>query len=276
MLLGALIDAGVPLEPSVRGALGSLAIDADTVWTERVTRAGLAATKFCVRGEDGAPAPRTSTALTTTHGSSASRPLAWRCRARSRAAASHRGGDREPHRRLGAQPGGQGPGDEPVQPARRGRSSGARHIGRPACTCTRSAPSIRSSTSWARCTPSNSWASTASWPRRAERRRRHDPLGARDLPRAGARDPAPAARHPGLCRPAAAWSWSRRPGRCWSRTTPRPSDRCRRCASNRVGYGAGARDFADTPNVTRVMIGEADGRPARRPASWSSRPRSTT
>lgn len=51
MLLGALIDAGVPLA-EVRGALGSLAIDAETVWTERVTRAGLAATKFCVRGED--------------------------------------------------------------------------------------------------------------------------------------------------------------------------------------------------------------------------------
>ena len=51
MLLGAIIDAGVPLN-DVRGALGSLAIDADTVWTERVTRAGLAATKFCVRGQD--------------------------------------------------------------------------------------------------------------------------------------------------------------------------------------------------------------------------------
>ena len=51
MLLGALIDAGVPLD-GVRGALGSLAIDHDTVWTERVTRAGLSATQFCVRGED--------------------------------------------------------------------------------------------------------------------------------------------------------------------------------------------------------------------------------
>ena len=60
MLLGALIDAGVPLA-EVQGALGSLAIDAETVWTERVTRAGLAATKFCVRGEDGSrvPAPHT-------------------------------------------------------------------------------------------------------------------------------------------------------------------------------------------------------------------------
>lgn len=51
MILGALIDAGVPLD-GVRSALGSLAIEPDMVWTERVTRAGIAATKFCVRGED--------------------------------------------------------------------------------------------------------------------------------------------------------------------------------------------------------------------------------
>jgi pyridinium-3,5-bisthiocarboxylic acid mononucleotide nickel chelatase len=51
MLLGALIDAGVPLA-EVRRALGSLAISADTVWTERVNRAGIVATKFCVRGEE--------------------------------------------------------------------------------------------------------------------------------------------------------------------------------------------------------------------------------
>ena len=51
MILGALIDAGVPLS-SVRAALGSLAIEPDTVWTDRVVRAGVSATKFCVRGED--------------------------------------------------------------------------------------------------------------------------------------------------------------------------------------------------------------------------------
>jgi pyridinium-3,5-bisthiocarboxylic acid mononucleotide nickel chelatase len=50
MILGALIDAGVPLD-EVRRALGSLAIAPDTVWTERVTRAGVSATKFSVRGE---------------------------------------------------------------------------------------------------------------------------------------------------------------------------------------------------------------------------------
>jgi uncharacterized protein (TIGR00299 family) protein len=50
MVLGALIDAGVALE-DVRRALGSLAIAPATVWTERVTRTGILATKFCVRGE---------------------------------------------------------------------------------------------------------------------------------------------------------------------------------------------------------------------------------
>ena len=50
MILGALIDAGVALE-DVRGALGSLAIARDTVWTEPVVRGGISATKFNVRGE---------------------------------------------------------------------------------------------------------------------------------------------------------------------------------------------------------------------------------
>ena len=55
MILGALIDAGVPLE-EVRAALGTLAIAPDVVWTQRVQRAGLSATKFCVHGEDAPPA----------------------------------------------------------------------------------------------------------------------------------------------------------------------------------------------------------------------------
>ena len=50
MILGALIDAGVPLD-EVRRALGTLAVEPDAIWTDRVTRAGISATRFCVRGE---------------------------------------------------------------------------------------------------------------------------------------------------------------------------------------------------------------------------------
>lgn len=47
MILGALLDLGLPLE-DLRRALGSLAIDPSAIWTERVTRAGVSATKFHV------------------------------------------------------------------------------------------------------------------------------------------------------------------------------------------------------------------------------------
>jgi uncharacterized protein (TIGR00299 family) protein len=50
MILGALLDAGLPLS-ELRRALGSLAIDPDVIRTERVTRAGVSATKLHVRGE---------------------------------------------------------------------------------------------------------------------------------------------------------------------------------------------------------------------------------
>ena len=51
MILGALIDAGLPLD-DLRRALGSLAINPEDVWTERVTRGGVSATKFHVLGEE--------------------------------------------------------------------------------------------------------------------------------------------------------------------------------------------------------------------------------
>ena len=47
MVLGALLDAGLPLE-ELRGALGSLAIDGADVSAKRVLRAGVSATKFVV------------------------------------------------------------------------------------------------------------------------------------------------------------------------------------------------------------------------------------
>ena len=54
MILGALLDAGLPLD-DLRDALGSLALDREAVWTERVTRAGVSATKVHVRGEGSSP-----------------------------------------------------------------------------------------------------------------------------------------------------------------------------------------------------------------------------
>ena len=47
MLLGALLDAGVPLD-GLRAALGSLAIDGYSIAADRVLRAGVSATKFRV------------------------------------------------------------------------------------------------------------------------------------------------------------------------------------------------------------------------------------
>ena len=55
MILGALLDAGLPLD-DLRHALGSLAVDRDAVWTDRVTRTGVTATQFHVRGESTAHA----------------------------------------------------------------------------------------------------------------------------------------------------------------------------------------------------------------------------
>jgi uncharacterized protein (TIGR00299 family) protein len=50
MVLGALIDAGLPFE-ELRAALGSLAIDGASVSARKVVRAGLSATKFSVHDE---------------------------------------------------------------------------------------------------------------------------------------------------------------------------------------------------------------------------------
>jgi uncharacterized protein (TIGR00299 family) protein len=51
MIVGALIDAGVPLD-DIRAALDGLSIDRDAVSVEHVQRAGIGATQFQVRGED--------------------------------------------------------------------------------------------------------------------------------------------------------------------------------------------------------------------------------
>jgi uncharacterized protein (TIGR00299 family) protein len=54
MILGALLDLGLPID-ALRRALGSLAIEYGEVTAERVTRAGVAATKFRVIEKPGEP-----------------------------------------------------------------------------------------------------------------------------------------------------------------------------------------------------------------------------
>src|SRR5258706_8141292 len=55
MALGALIDAGLPIE-ELKRALGSLALSGFDVSADRVLRAGVSATKFSVREHSGTPA----------------------------------------------------------------------------------------------------------------------------------------------------------------------------------------------------------------------------
>jgi uncharacterized protein (TIGR00299 family) protein len=62
MILGALLDAGLPLD-ALRDALGSLAIEGYELRTERVLRAGVSATKFKLI-EHGAPEPVSAPAQT--------------------------------------------------------------------------------------------------------------------------------------------------------------------------------------------------------------------
>ena len=78
MVLGALLDLGLPLE-SLRGALGSLAVEYGGVSADRVLRAGVSAIKFRVmprkrrrstrtrRRRARRPRPRTMATRTTTH-----------------------------------------------------------------------------------------------------------------------------------------------------------------------------------------------------------------
>ena len=56
MILGALLDLGLPLD-GLRAALGSLAIEYGEVTSERVSRAGIAATKFRLLEKTGNSAP---------------------------------------------------------------------------------------------------------------------------------------------------------------------------------------------------------------------------
>jgi uncharacterized protein (TIGR00299 family) protein len=70
MALGALLDAGLPVE-ELKRALGSLAVSGYDITAERVLRAGVAATKFVVHEHDAEPVAASPTAAAGTAGAHA-------------------------------------------------------------------------------------------------------------------------------------------------------------------------------------------------------------
>ena len=127
MLLGALVDAGVPLEV-LQTAIAALPVEQIRLMTEQTTRHGLGATRVHVH----APAVAAS-------------PHLGRC---PRPARRRRPGGGRPRRRPGR-----------VRAARSGRGPGAPGRSATRCTSTRSAPSMRWPTSWAwsPASPTSGW-----------------------------------------------------------------------------------------------------------------------
>ena len=257
----------MPLD-DVRRALGSLAIDRDAVWTERVTRAGISATKFCVRGEDAATthrprthAPtgtrqRTTPCITIARArTSCTHPrIARPCR---HARASDAGRDRTADRRLGAERGRQGRAKELFQ--RLGEAEAAIH-GTPLDQVHLHEVGALDSiidivgTVYALETLGVDRIVVVA----AQRRQRHRPVGARRLSGAGAGDAAllegaPIYAGPQTGRAGHADRRAARHRAMRRSSAPMPPMRVRQ-----IGYGAGTRDFADTPNVLRVLLGDAD------------------
>ena len=100
MILGSLIDAGVALD-DVRRALGSLAIGPETVWTEPVMRGGIRATKFNVRGETGPYDAHHQEHHDHEHAHAAAEPHRHASEESHRqVSGSHRHASGEPHRTL--------------------------------------------------------------------------------------------------------------------------------------------------------------------------------
>ena len=253
MILGALIDAGVKLE-DVRQALGSLAITPDTIWTEPVVRGGIRATKFNVRGEahpPDAPHHHHDHAHEHTHaqaGESRHRTLPEILCLIDSSSLSTRA-------RIARRS---------SSPARRGRGRHPRHVARRRSICTRSARSTRSSISSAPCSRSSGSAPTAIV---------SSPLnvGGGTVHSAHGVFPVPAPATVRLLKGAPIYSGAEQEelvtptGALLVTGYARRSARCRRCASSASATAPATRDFPTSPNVLRVLIGEAGCRRAEPP-----------
>ncbi len=243
MILGALLDAGLPLD-ALRAALGSLAIDRHMVSLDRVRKAGIAAAKFRVHDRPD---------VAETAGNDAARP-------QPPSPPPEPGGDRGADRPVGVV--GRGARHHPtvVSPTGGGRSRHARHAGRAG------APARGRGARFDhrhRRGPCSAWNGSA--PAASCRRRSTWAAGRSRLPTVY----CPCRRRPPrgcwkgfrCIRAASPANWSRRPARCWrpsiaSSFGPLPAMRI-----GRIGYGAGDRDLPGAPNVLRVIVGEEEAAP---------------
>ena len=279
MILGALIDAGVKLE-DVRQALGSLAITPDTIWTEPVVRGGIRATKFNVRGEahppdahhhhdheliTSTPTPRRNApTCAQSHRHASIARTGGRVASSSMADESHRtlaeilclidssslSTRRRIERRISS-------------PARRGRGRHPRHVARSRSSarggCARFDHRYHGTVFALEQLGVDTIVSS--------------PLnvGGGTIHSAHGRYPVPAPATARLLKGAPIYSGAEQvelvtpTGALLIAATRARSARSRRCVSIRIGYGAGTRDFPNSPNVLRVLIGELDGAaPSRR------------
>ena len=171
MLLGALLDAGLPLE-ALREALGSLGVGHELRVSGSCAPACRRRTSQVVEAGHGrarahARALATHTQPEHTHHHHDHQHAHHHDIARTPARASLARRDRASDRSLRAVGRRQGARGRAVSPAGRGRSGDPPDAGRARSTCTKSAPSTRSSTSSARCSRSSGSASTTSSRRRS-------------------------------------------------------------------------------------------------------------
>ena len=110
----------------------------------------------------------------------------------------------------------------------------------------------------------------------AQRRRRHGAVGARHASCAGAGDASGCSGTRRSTAVRSRRSWSRRPVRCSRQSYAERFGPLPAMTIERIGYGAGERDIPGTPNVLRVFIGRATDRSRTASGSSSSSARSTT
>ena len=242
MVLGALLDLGLPLD-ALKGALGSLALEYGDISAERVSRAGVSATKF--RLHDTPPRRATGRRSPISH-----YHLKGIVNAIRRSALKPESQERAVHLFERLAEAEAAIHDTPIEKVH------LHEVG--ALDSIIDIVGAVYGFDWLRHRRHRVVA--------AERRRRHGALRARRLPGAGAGDGAAAEGRAGVRqRHVGAGDADGRAARHRLRAGVRAA--AGRCSIEQIGYGAGDRDPKGTPNVLRILNGRARaGRRTRRRA----------